>query len=69
MLIGFGVLGHQFRGKDKDQLQIDLMYVTKNFRRKGVGKLLMDEFSKEAVTRGAKFLYISSTETESAVNF
>jgi len=68
-LIGFGVLGHKLRGKNKDQLQIDLMYVTRSFRRKGIGKQLMNELSKEAKNRGAKFLYISSTETESAVNF
>lgn len=68
-LIGFGVLGHKLRGKNKDRLQIDLMYVTRNFRRQGIGKQLMNELSKEAINRGAKFLYISSTETESAVNF
>ena len=45
------------------------MYVTRNFRRKGIGKQLMNELSKEAINRGAKFLYISSAETESAVNF
>jgi len=29
----------------------------------------MNELSKVALSRGAKYLYISSTETESAVNF
>jgi ribosomal protein S18 acetylase RimI-like enzyme len=68
-LIGFAVLGQKIRGKKKDRLQVDLMYVTRNFRRQGIGKRLMNELSKEAINRGAKFLYISSTETESAVNF
>lgn len=63
-LIGFGVLCHKLRGKNKDRLQIDLMYVTRNFRRKGIGKQLINELSKEAINRDAKFLYISSTETE-----
>ncbi|NEW06690.1 GNAT family N-acetyltransferase [Paenibacillus sp. SYP-B3998] len=68
-LVGFGVLGHKFRGTNKDQLQIDLMYVTRAFRRQGIGRQLMDELSREARHRGARSLYISSTETESAVNF
>ncbi|WP_213533735.1 hypothetical protein [Paenibacillus sp. J45TS6] len=28
-LIGFGVLAHRFRGKNQDQLQVDLMYVSR----------------------------------------
>lgn len=68
-LIGFGVLAHELRGKNRDQLQIDLMYVSKEYRRKGIGKHIMNELSKVAKLRGAKFLYISSTETESAYNF
>jgi ribosomal protein S18 acetylase RimI-like enzyme len=68
-LVGFGVLGHKFRGENNDQLQIDLMYVSNSFRRKGIASSIMDELSKAAKSRGAKYLYISSTETESAVNF
>ncbi|MCQ6562987.1 GNAT family N-acetyltransferase [Paenibacillus mendelii] len=69
LLVGFGVLANQFRGKDQDQLQVDLMYVSRNYRRQGIGRHIMDALSREAVDRGAKFLYISSTETESAVHF
>lgn len=68
-LVGFGVLAHKFRGKQKDQLQVDLMYVSRAYRRRGIGTRLMQELSNEAKKRGAKTLYISSTETESAVNF
>jgi len=68
-LVGFGVLAHQFRGESKDQLQIDLMYVSRNYRRQGIGTHIMNELSDEAKRRGAKSLYISSTETESAVSF
>lgn len=68
-MVGFGVLAHQFRGKNKDQLQIDLMYVSRDYRRQGIGKIILNELCNEAVQRGAKYLYISSTETESAVNF
>jgi GNAT superfamily N-acetyltransferase len=68
-LVGFAVLAHKFRGKTGDQLQVDLMYVSKTYRRQGIGTRLMDEISHEARKRGAKTLYISSTETGSAVNF
>ncbi|KAA3598394.1 MAG: N-acetyltransferase [Calditrichaeota bacterium] len=68
-LVGFGLLSNKFRGKNKDRLQIDLMYVSREFRRQGIGTKIMEELSKEAKLRGAKYLYISSTETESAYNF
>ena len=51
------------------EMQYDLMYVSRNYRRQGIATRLMDELSHEAKKRGAKSLYISSTETESAVNF
>lgn len=69
LLVGFAVLAHQFLGENQDQLQVDLMYVSRNYRRQGIATRLMDELSHEAKKRGAKSLYISSTETESAVNF
>ncbi len=68
-LVGFGVLAHKWRGKNKDQLQVDLMYVSREYRRKGIGTRIMDDLSREAKLRGAKSLYISSTETQSAYNF
>ncbi|MCJ8010523.1 GNAT family N-acetyltransferase [Paenibacillus sp. KQZ6P-2] len=68
-LAGFGVLGHRFRGENLDQLQVDLMYVSRSYRRQGIGSRIMEELSREARERGASYLYISSTETESAVHF
>ncbi|GIO30075.1 MULTISPECIES: GNAT family N-acetyltransferase [Paenibacillus] len=68
-LAGFGVLGHRFRGENQDRLQVDLMYVSRPYRRQGIGTRIMEELSKAAKERGASYLYISSTETESAVHF
>ncbi|SFA85714.1 MULTISPECIES: GNAT family N-acetyltransferase [unclassified Bacillus (in: firmicutes)] len=68
-MVGFGVLAHKFRGKEMDQLQIDLMYVSNGYRRKGIARTIIDFLSKKAIERGAKYLYISSTETQSAVGF
>ncbi|MFM1654649.1 GNAT family N-acetyltransferase [Brevibacillus sp. B_LB10_24] len=68
-LVGFGVLAHTFRGSKNDQLQLDLMYVTRAYRRQGIGRRIFGALSAVAVNKGAKSLYISSTETESAVKF
>ncbi|BFH13837.1 GNAT family N-acetyltransferase [Paenibacillus melissococcoides] len=68
-LAGFGVLAHQFRGPDNDRLQVDLMYVSRPYRRQGIGTRIIQLLSEEAKSRGAEYLYISSTETESAVQF
>ncbi|WP_233531843.1 GNAT family N-acetyltransferase [Paenibacillus alkalitolerans] len=68
-LIGFGVLAHKFRGIQQDRLQVDLMYVSRNYRRRGIGTRILNELADEARRRGAKYLYISSTETRSAVSF
>jgi GNAT superfamily N-acetyltransferase len=68
-LAGFGVLAHQWRGEDSDRLQVDLMYVSRDYRRKGIGSRIVALLSDEARRRGAAYLYISSTETRSAVSF
>ncbi|WP_433753001.1 GNAT family N-acetyltransferase [Paenibacillus amylolyticus] len=68
-LIGFGVLAHQLRGREQNQLQVDLMYVSRGYRRQGIGKRILNQLGEEAKKRGAQYLYISSTETRSAVSF
>lgn len=69
MLVGFGVLGHTFLGVAQDQLKVDLLYVSRNFRKQGIGKTLLRMIGEEAKKRGARALYISSVETRSAVSF
>lgn len=69
LLVGFGVLEHRFRGAEKDQLQIDLLYVSRDYRKQGIGTTLLNRLSDEARKRGATYLYISSAETFSAVTF
>lgn len=68
-LAGFGLLGHRRIGPQNDTLPIDLMYVGRPYRRRGIGTRLMQLLSREASARHAKFLYISSTESSSAVGF
>lgn len=68
-LAGFGVLGHRRIGEQQDMLAVDLMYVSRPYRRQGIGTRLMNALSEAAAVLGAKSLYISSTETASAVRF
>lgn len=68
-LAGFGLLGHRMLGSQNDTLPIDLMYVGRAYRRRGIGTRLMQLLSQQASVRGARSLYISSTESRSAVGF
>ncbi|MEC0144355.1 GNAT family N-acetyltransferase [Paenibacillus alginolyticus] len=45
LLVGFGVLAHNFRGAKSDQLQVDLMYVSQNYRRQGIATRIIQEVS------------------------
>ena len=68
-LVGAAVLGGELIGPQSDQLQMAFLYVSNGYRRRGLARALMDEVSRQARERGARQLYISSAETESAVVF
>jgi ribosomal protein S18 acetylase RimI-like enzyme len=67
--VGFAILGHRLFGDDHDQMQLVALYVSKDFRRQGIASQLTEEVSRLAKARGAKYLYISATESQSAVGF
>ena len=68
-LVGVAVLGGVFIGEARDQLQLAFLYVSNGYRRRGIAKRLMDEACARARLKGARQLYVSATETESAVGF
>jgi ribosomal protein S18 acetylase RimI-like enzyme len=68
-LVGVAVLGGEFIGARSQQLQMAFLYVSNGYRRRGVAKQLMDEVCRHAREKGAEQLYISATETESALGF
>jgi len=68
-LVGAAVLGGERIGRRSDQLQMAFLYVSNGYRRRGVARALMDEVCRRARERGARRLYISAAETESAVGF
>lgn len=69
VLAGFGVLAHRFLGPAGKSLQLDLLYVSRPYRQHGIARRLLQGLSAEARRRGAASLYISATETRSAVDF
>jgi GNAT superfamily N-acetyltransferase len=68
-LAGVAVIDNIPLGADSDQLQLKYLYVSRDYRRQGVGKRLLQEACAIARQRGATSLYISATPTENTVNF
>jgi ribosomal protein S18 acetylase RimI-like enzyme len=63
------VLGGEFTGAGANQLQMAFLYVSNGYRRRGIAGALLDDLCLRARQRGAEQLYISATETESALGF
>lgn len=68
-LIGVVILDSHFIGKNRDQLQLKFLHLSRPYRNQGWGKHLFDLAKVEARNRGANYLYISATPSENTVNF
>ncbi|HEU5278880.1 MAG TPA: GNAT family N-acetyltransferase [Gaiellaceae bacterium] len=68
-LVGVGVLAGHFIGHSANQLEVAFLHVSNGHRGRGIARRLLDELAERARRRGAEQLYISATETESAVGF
>ena len=68
-LIGVVILERKFIGKNKDQLQLKLLHVSRNYRNRGLGKQLFELAKATARERGARRMYISATPAENTINF
>jgi GNAT superfamily N-acetyltransferase len=68
-LVGVAVVDNVPLGAAGEQLQLKYLYVSRDYRRHGVGTRLFQEASAIARARGATSLYISATPTENTVNF
>ena len=69
LLVGIAVLGNRFIGENQSQLQLAFLHVSSGYRRQRVATRLLSEVRRLAKERGASQLYISATESESAVGF
>ena len=68
-LIGATVLESRFIGREKDQLQLKFLHVSRRHRQAGLGCTLFEKAVARARELGARRLYISSTPSENTVRF
>ncbi len=68
-IIGLAALESKFIGKNNDQLKLHMLYISNNYRKKGIGKNLVNLLREKAKDLGAKSLYISATPFKNTVNF
>lgn len=68
-LIGAAVLESRFIGREKDQLQLKFLHVSRRHRQAGLGCTLLEKVVARARQLGARRLYISSTPSENTVRF
>lgn len=68
-IVGLGALESKFIGKNNDQLKLDMLYISNNYRKKGIGKNLVNLLSKKAKELNAKSMYISATPFKNTVEF
>jgi predicted N-acetyltransferase YhbS len=68
-LIGVMVLESRFIGRERDQLQLKFLHVSRRHRRTGLGRKLFEVAVAKARELGARRLYISSTPSENTVRF
>lgn len=68
-IVGMVAIDNKFIGESRDQLKLDILYIDKDHRKKGIGKKLVDLTRITARELGASKLYISATPTQNTVDF
>jgi predicted N-acetyltransferase YhbS len=68
-LAGVAILDNKFIGRDKNQLQLKFLHISRDHRGQGLGKKLFQAAGEKARELGAKQMYISATPSENTVNF
>ena len=68
-LVGVTVLESRFIGRERDQLQLKFLHVSRRHRQAGLGRMLFEKAVARARELGARRLYISSTPSENTVRF
>lgn len=68
-LVGISSLDSKFRGLEKDMLQLVFLHVSKDYRKKGIGKKLIELAKDKATELGAKRLYISGSPIKNTIEF
>ena len=68
-LAGVSILDCKFISRNRDQLQLKFLHVTRSHRNRGLGVELFRRAARKAKELGARKLYISSTPSENTVGF
>ncbi|MFX0114488.1 MAG: GNAT family N-acetyltransferase [Candidatus Hodarchaeota archaeon] len=68
-VVGVIALDNKYIGRSNDQLNLPGLWVSKEYRKRGVGKTLVELVMQKAREIGAKRLYVSATPSENTVNF
>lgn len=69
VLVGVTSLEKRFRGKMKKYMKMDILFVSKNYRGKGIARTLVQMIGEQARAMGADALYISATPSKHTVEF
>jgi predicted N-acetyltransferase YhbS len=67
-LAGFGSLDTRGVGGRSNVLELDMLYVSKDYRGRGIGRGLTALLMEEARSRGASALYVSATPSRKTVD-
>jgi len=68
-IIGVVILESRFIGKNRDQLQLKFLHISRDYRRTGLGRRLFELARARARQLGARRMYVSSTPSENTVRF
>lgn len=69
LLVGIASAENQLRGQQHNYCKMDILYVSKQERGKGIAKQLLEKIKTVAQGFGATYLYISATPTQYTVDF
>ncbi|WP_432661788.1 GNAT family N-acetyltransferase [Wukongibacter baidiensis] len=68
-IVGMVALDSERIGKNKDQLKLDILYISSKYRKKGIGRKLVECVKNRAKEIGVSKLYVSATPTQGTVDF
>ena len=68
-IIGVIALDNKFIGRNKDQLNLAGLWVSKRYRKMGIGKALIELVKNKAREIGAEKLYVSATPSQNTIKF
>ena len=68
-LVAAAILESKFIGRERDQLQLVFLHVSRAYRKRGLGRTLFENSVARARELGARRLYVSATPSENTIGF